>query len=237
VQKIAEDSRGNHLYVKPDGVGGRLYWSDEVGGGVIVWNTSLVSPEMLRLALAAEERRLGSPSGGEDVNVYSAVLKPNGTLTLKLGWRGGFRTLVFTGGPFDAIRNTDCDFGVCVRAENVPATGVDVHLPIPDFSVPASQGETWVAVRQAFEAALEGKKVYVGCLGGWGRTGLFLALLAKAAGVEDPVAFVRANYTSRAVETKAQQRFVDNFDTAALTSHVRRYAWRQWLRLFRSFMR
>lgn len=55
--EIGQDSRGNNLYVEPNEVGGHRYWSDEIGGGVVVWDTSLVSPEMIRLALTAEEKR------------------------------------------------------------------------------------------------------------------------------------------------------------------------------------
>jgi putative component of toxin-antitoxin plasmid stabilization module len=39
-------------------VGGHRYWSDEVGGGVVVWDTCLVSDEMVRLALDAEKASL-----------------------------------------------------------------------------------------------------------------------------------------------------------------------------------
>ena len=53
--KVFEDSNG--LYVEDNGVGGRRYWSDEIGGGVVVWDTALVSDEMLRLALTAEATR------------------------------------------------------------------------------------------------------------------------------------------------------------------------------------
>lgn len=60
--EIGEDSRGNRLYVEPNEVGGRRYWSDEIGGGVVVWDTSLVSPEMLQLALKAEADQADKPS-------------------------------------------------------------------------------------------------------------------------------------------------------------------------------
>jgi len=51
---IASDSRGNQLYVEDNKVGGHTYWSDEVGGGVMVWDTALVSREMLKLAVEME---------------------------------------------------------------------------------------------------------------------------------------------------------------------------------------
>lgn len=56
--EVGEDSRGNRLYVELNEVGSRRYWSDEIGGGVVVWDTALVSEEMLRMALQHEAFRL-----------------------------------------------------------------------------------------------------------------------------------------------------------------------------------
>ncbi len=57
LEQIAEDSRGNHLYVEPNEVGGHRYWSDDIGGGVMIWDTALGSIEMIELALAHEKKR------------------------------------------------------------------------------------------------------------------------------------------------------------------------------------
>lgn len=54
MKEVAQDSRGNVLYVEDNAAGGRTYWSDEIGGGVIVWDTCLVSKEMLELAIKME---------------------------------------------------------------------------------------------------------------------------------------------------------------------------------------
>lgn len=54
MKDLIQDSRGNTLSVENNEVGGRRYWSDEIGGGVMVWDTSLVSAEMLLLAYAME---------------------------------------------------------------------------------------------------------------------------------------------------------------------------------------
>lgn len=55
MKELGTDSRGNRLYMEETGQG-RCYWSDEIGGGVRVWHTALVSAEMMRLALDAEEK-------------------------------------------------------------------------------------------------------------------------------------------------------------------------------------
>ncbi len=45
------------LYCEANGVGGHRYWSDEVGGGVCVWDTSLVGEDTLLAAIVEEHRR------------------------------------------------------------------------------------------------------------------------------------------------------------------------------------
>lgn len=55
--EIAEDSRGSRLYVETNGVGGHRYWSDDIGGGVMIWDTCLGSIEMLELAIRHEKKR------------------------------------------------------------------------------------------------------------------------------------------------------------------------------------
>lgn len=154
----------------------------------------------------------------------------NGTLPINLGWAGALYRLAIVGGPFDNFPGRDKAFGVCVRAERVPAKR-DVHLPIHDFSVPENKTAVEYALIDTFEAAINGKQVYVGCMGGWGRTGLFLALMAKAAGIPDPVEYVRANYTPKAVETREQYNYVTAFDVTRVQRRISRMAWRKRLPL------
>lgn len=152
----------------------------------------------------------------------SAFIFPgaNGELPLSLGWQGGWQTLTITGGPFNAFKKADEVFGICVRKEDPRPN--DIHVPIVDFRVPTPEmkGLITASLSQAFRSALTGKHVYVGCQGGWGRTGLFLALMAKVAGVADPVAYVREHYTSHAVETSEQQAYVHDFDVTQVRAEV-----------------
>lgn len=161
---------------------------------------------------------------------FSKVPKFNGTLPINLGWRGGFTKFILVGGPFDSAPQSDMWFNVCVRAENVPKTFVSLLLPIKDFSVPGKNARVHSIVEKTLLEAISGRSVFVGCMGGWGRTGLFLSLLAKAAGVQDPIDYVRDYYSHRAVETKAQEEYVTKFDVSELTSLVNRAGWRQRLR-------
>ena len=82
-----------------------------------------------------------------------------------------------------------------------------------DFWVPTDGADAVVALREAHSRARGGERVEVACRGGFGRTGTALACLAVLDGVpaEDAVAFVRAGYRARAVETRAQAQFVLRF--------------------------
>ncbi|MGY5884556.1 protein-tyrosine phosphatase family protein [Modestobacter lacusdianchii] len=82
----------------------------------------------------------------------------------------------------------------------------------PDFRLPRDPA----ALRRELAVVWErsaGERVEVACAGGTGRTGTALACLAVLDGVPpvEAVAFVRARYRPRAVETPGQRRFVARF--------------------------
>jgi len=54
MKEVKQTSRGYTIFVEPNQAGGRTYWSNSVGGGVMVWDTSLVSQEELISAIEAE---------------------------------------------------------------------------------------------------------------------------------------------------------------------------------------
>jgi protein-tyrosine phosphatase len=83
----------------------------------------------------------------------------------------------------------------------------------PDFRTPADPRQAACAIVEAFRRAQAGGRVEVACGGGRGRTGTVLAGMAVRAGVPagEAVAWVRANYQARAVETRRQRAWVQWF--------------------------
>ncbi|WP_448072550.1 protein-tyrosine phosphatase family protein [Georgenia yuyongxinii] len=77
----------------------------------------------------------------------------------------------------------------------------------PDFWVPLDRADAVDALREALRRARAGERVEVTCRGGVGRTGTALAALAVLEGLApgDAVAWVRARYHPRAVETPWQR--------------------------------
>jgi hypothetical protein len=82
----------------------------------------------------------------------------------------------------------------------------------PDFRLPSDRVDAEAALRDAFDRSRH-QRVEIACHGGTGRTGTALACLAVLAGTppDEAVAFVRARYRRRAVETPWQRRYVRNF--------------------------
>ncbi|MFT4010969.1 MAG: protein-tyrosine phosphatase family protein [Nocardioidaceae bacterium] len=79
-----------------------------------------------------------------------------------------------------------------------------------DFRLPDSPEDAVEALTEAYDRARD-QRVEIACAGGIGRTGTALALLATMSGVppEDAVTWVRTHYHPRAVETRAQRRWVE----------------------------
>jgi hypothetical protein len=95
----------------------------------------------------------------------------NGSIPLRLG--NLINTTVY-GGPY---RNCPASMFGVKMAEEIQAPH-DVSVPTRDFCVPEI-GDMRRGVMLALMAMVQGEDVYAGCMGGIGRTGLFLGVLAK----------------------------------------------------------
>jgi len=148
----------------------------------------------------------------------------NGVLPLRIG--NLINTLVY-GGPYREC--PEYMFGIRMAAE-FPHLKADMIVPTKDFSVP-EVSVLKAGVVRALMAMISGQSVYVGCKGGWGRTGIFLAALAKVqieyrktkhrkGGAQNPVKYVRAYYSSSAVETEEQEQFIKNLDVSEIVAWI-----------------
>lgn len=82
----------------------------------------------------------------------------------------------------------------------------------PDFRLPADPAYAEKVLTEVWERAAA-DRVEIACGGGRGRTGTALACVAVLDGVpaDQAVAYVRAHYHPRAVETPWQRKFVRSF--------------------------
>lgn len=98
------------------------------------------------------------------------------------------------------------DGGGCKGKRSYPwHEGVDIYFKIKDMGVPEDLDEFKNLLSYTAKAMRAGKSVFVGCIGGHGRTGLFLAALTKfMTGEKDAIKKVRKEYCKKAVESQKQ---------------------------------
>lgn len=127
----------------------------------------------------------------------------NGSMKLHLKKGKYFRVW---GGPY--VGRPGSMFGVRMAREiDRPA---DVVIPTRDFQAPSVQ-DTDEGLVKIVDQLIAGAPVYVGCMAGRGRTGLMMAVLAKAFGEPNPIKYVRENYYPHAVETQSQVDFIARY--------------------------
>lgn len=142
----------------------------------------------------------------------------NGSMGVKIG---SLLDVSVYGGPYRS-KPTDM-LGVKMAVEiNAPC---DIDIPTKDFNVPDVQTFKLGLAKGLGLLVYGDTPLYVGCMGGIGRTGLYLAGLAKVMSeyrrmrrkkTFDPVSYVREHYLSHAVETKEQQQYIKDLDVTDL---------------------
>ena len=155
-------------------------------------------------------------------------ISPNGYMNLMFGHRGA----QVSGGPY---RNVPPGVVGVNMAEEIDHPH-SIRVPTRDFDVP-DMDVFCRGVTEACVAAVLGFPVYIGCMGGIGRTGLFLGGMTKVSlymgqGVlqrltghypplEDVVDEVRGQYLGHAIETAEQQAFLKSYDPRPAAKVVR----------------
>ncbi|UYD21540.1 thymidylate synthase [Vibrio phage 29Fa.3] len=129
------------------------------------------------------------------------------------------KTFTVYGGSFKSGVATKTDIRVCLAPEVGLEYRRDISFPIEDFSAPRAQDLNQfldrliddIARRQ--ETKIHPVSVYIGCLGGIGRTGLVIAaLLIKLQGLSatEAIDLVRRTIHPFAVETYTQVRCLNS---------------------------
>ena len=119
-----------------------------------------------------------------------------------------------------------------------------ISIPTRDFDVP-DRGRLFAGLYAGISLAQQGVPLWVGCMGGIGRTGLYFGALSKVmSGYQkltkhkpiDPITYVRSTYYSHAVETEQQVQWVTDLDVSAVVdwvAHLQGYRPPWYRRVFR----
>ena len=102
------------------------------------------------------------------------------------------------------------DWSMTFTDRHYPWTpGHEILYKISDMRAPEEAKHFTKLVSWTAEQLHAGGKVHCGCIGGHGRTGLFLSALVKhMTGIEDAIGYVRKGYCSKAVESSEQIAFL-----------------------------
>jgi protein-tyrosine phosphatase len=127
------------------------------------------------------------------------------------------KDLVVVGGSATNPHRYDFDIWVALESHATipksfaPYNGrIGFHYPIQDMSVPTSLEDFNNFTDWLVDQIKAGKRVFIGCIGGHGRTGLVLAVLYyKITGDINAAQIVRTTYCSKAIETAGQFNFLN----------------------------
>lgn len=109
----------------------------------------------------------------------------------------------------------DISVFIPLDASHVHRSRVSPRLPyrvfpyiIQDANIPEDTTSFTELINWLAEVSVT-ESIFVGCIGGHGRTGMVLAALVSVLGVSDAVTYVRSKYCTKAVETSGQIAFLN----------------------------
>lgn len=106
------------------------------------------------------------------------------------------------------------DYGMTFEHQGFPwevseDTVIEFQYHITDMEAPKSPKQFKKMITWVCSQLHEGKRIHAGCIGGHGRTGLFLAAVrAEFDGDLDAGNWVRKNHCQKAIESKSQIKFL-----------------------------
>jgi len=101
------------------------------------------------------------------------------------------------------------DAGMTLTKRVWPWTpGDEVRFKVQDMGVPDHVSDYHKLVDWTVVQLKADRKVHCGCIGGHGRTGMFLAAVVSKFGEKDAISYVRKNYCKKAVESSSQVKFL-----------------------------
>lgn len=140
----------------------------------------------------------------------------NSMFTYSMPFECGEVKAMIYGGPFNNAKH-DRRLVLVKMAKEIEKP-CDIDIPTVDFSVP-TRHDMDTGVLEAVKLIAQGNDIYVGCMGGIGRTGLFMGCMAKVmkdfgTPMGEVIPYVRREFKQHAIETQEQQDFVMAFDTS-----------------------
>lgn len=160
------------------------------------------------------------------------VLKETEVSEMKLGtnflpFKAGVIRGSIYGGPFKSYeQGTRRLVGVKMAKEIKHPHEIDI--PVVDYGIP-EESVMQMGLLRALAELERGNDIYAGCMGGVGRTGLFIGCMSKVLidyhagaymGEIDPVKLTRKVFKGHAIETPEQEAFVLGFDTEVATTFI-----------------
>lgn len=99
-----------------------------------------------------------------------------------------------------------------------------INYPITDMKAPDNAASFKAMIDWVCNQLQSGKKIHAGCIGGHGRTGMFLsAVVAQMAGMKDAIQYVRTHYCKKAVETSVQVKFLMEHYGVSKAEDIKKY--------------